>query len=492
MNEREFRNYMEKTMKKLLAFILTLAITIAGLGSISQVIVNADDEEPAATEAGTTYSENFTIDQGTKLGGSTELTYVYEDWVQDEEGNWNPVDVRNSADMYTIQVPMYAAEIKIDFDGQKLIAYGYADSNKRNYVNSCSNNASNGYGNNGQDGETTGVIRRDGGVFPEYIWVQSPYDSSWTSTDLYVIKVEQSDRIDGQNRVDTALNAANTYKYDMGVNKFDTIIVASGSSFPDALTGGYLGVVNNAPIILVTSATESKVQSYIADNLAEGGKVYILGGTSAVSGKFENAIKGSYDVTRLGGSNRYDTNIEILKEAGVSDEEILVATGANYADSISASAVGNPILLVGESLTASQKAYLGTLSSSEITAIGGTNSVSDSVLKEVASSLASSTDGEVKTDRVSGDNRYATSVAIAEKYFGNEVTTVFATTGANYPDGLAGGPLAARYDAPIILVSTNANSAAVQYCKSAGVTRAIALGGTASVRENVRTSLISN
>ncbi len=301
-------------------------------------------------------------------------------------------------------------------------------------------------------------------------------------------ETELPDRIAGNTRVDTSLDVADQLKAVTKSNKFNTIVVASGADFPDALTGGYLAAVKDAPIVLVTDTTEAKVQKYITDNLADGGKIYILGGNNSVSAGFEKAVS-KYDVTRLSGSNRYETNIAILKESGVSNEEILVATGANYADSISASAVGKPILLVGKSLTDSQRSYLGTLTSNQVTALGGTNSVSNAVLNAVASSI-----GGAKTDRVSGNNRYATSVEIAKKYFGNSVSTVFTTTGKNYPDGLAGGPIAVKLGAPIILVSDNNadNAAAADYCKNAGVTKSIALGGEAVVTEIVRKAMLAN
>ena len=53
---------------------------------------------------------------------------------------------------------------------------------------------------------------------------------------------------------------AETYKEKSGVEKFDAIIIATGKNFADALSGSYLAVVKNAPILL-TNGKE--------DNIAE-------------------------------------------------------------------------------------------------------------------------------------------------------------------------------------------------------------------------------
>ena len=65
------------------------------------------------------------------------------------------------------------------------------------------------------------------------------------------------------------------------------------------------------------------------------------------------------NVKRLAGANRFDTNTEILKEVGVpSGETVLVCTGADFADCLSGSAVGKPIMLVYKKLTDAQKALV--------------------------------------------------------------------------------------------------------------------------------------
>ena len=60
----------------------------------------------------------------------------------------------------------------------------------------------------------------------------------------------------------------------------------------------------------------------------------------------------------------------ILKEAGVNNEEILICSGYGFADSLSASASGRPILIVDNSLSSEQLTYLKSINSRKYTIIG--------------------------------------------------------------------------------------------------------------------------
>lgn len=57
--------------------------------------------------------------------------------------------------------------------------------------------------------------------------------------------------------------------------------------------------------------------------------------------------------------------------------------------------------------------------------------------------------------RLAGDNRFGTGAAVATSAFPDPVNVVFVATGRGFADALTGGPLAARNDAPVILVNTN-------------------------------------
>ena len=274
-------------------------------------------------------------------------------------------------------------------------------------------------------------------------------------------------RLAGENRFETAILVAERMKAELGISEFDTIIVASGSNFADALSGSYLAAVKNAPILLSYNDKYNEMaRAYIRENLAPGGTVYILGGTAAVSADMEIGLE-NFRVIRLAGADRFETNLAILEEAGVGDQEILVCTGVEFADSLSASALKKPILLVWKELTVGQKDFLKGLENS-FCIIGGENAVSRGLAEEISAY------GE--TRRIGGANRFETSVLIAEEFFDAPESVVLAYAW-NYPDGLCGGALAAAMDAPLILTMEKYESQAAEYIQEQPIREAIILGG---------------
>ena len=276
-------------------------------------------------------------------------------------------------------------------------------------------------------------------------------------------------RISGSNRFETAFLIADQMKASLGVEKFDAIIVASGTNFADALSGSYLAAVKNAPILLsFNEEYNNQAKTYIRSNLKEGGTVYILGGTGAVPADIEEGLEG-FTVKRLAGDNRFDTNLAILEEAGVGDKPVLVCTGLSFADSLSASASELPILLVWNDLTDGQKALLeGLGGDNQLYVIGGEGAVSTGMEAQVAAY------GEVK--RIGGANRFETSVMIAEEFF-DAPKSVLLAYAWNYPDGLCGGPLAAVLNVPLILTMENYSTSADAYAEKTAIQGGAVLGG---------------
>ena len=281
-------------------------------------------------------------------------------------------------------------------------------------------------------------------------------------------------RLFGSGRYETGYAVADALKAALGVEKFEAVVVATGTNFADALAGSYLAVERHAPILLTNGkdANVAQLHAYIKANVAEGGKVYILGGDGAVP-ETVDAIKG-YKVVRLFGDSRYDTNLEILKEAGVTGDSIIVATGKTFADSLSASAAKLPILLVkpNEALSDAQKEIL--TGRKNIYIVGGDGAVStayEAELKEF---------GEVT--RVFGESRYDTSVEVA-KTFCKDVDLAVVASGKNFPDGLCGGPFAAALNAPLVLTKDGGTDAAAAYVAENAVASGYVLGGDGALTD---------
>ena len=293
-------------------------------------------------------------------------------------------------------------------------------------------------------------------------------------------------RYSGSGRCETAIEVADAMKEALGVTKFNFIIIANGDNFADALAGSYLAAKKSAPILLYRESAVEMNLEYIRENLASNGTVYLLGGNAAVPETVAEGLEAAgLKVKRLSGKTRYDTNLAILEEAGLSaGQEILVCTGINFADSLSASATGLPILLVNNTtgeLTESQISFLESMNGSTLTIIGGTGAVSVELANELSDYAT--------TNRIKGANRYATSVAVAEAYFDAPTAAVLAYA-RNFPDGLCGGALAYAMGAPLILTDDLVGSddvpyktAAVDYATANCIEQGAVLGGTGLISD---------
>ncbi len=95
-------------------------------------------------------------------------------------------------------------------------------------------------------------------------------------------------------------------------------------------------------------------------------------------------------------------------------------------------------------------------------------------------------------ERVSGLNRVETSVQISGASFTDDgsADTVVIATASNYPDALAGGPLARSLDAPLLLTSPSALSAATRAeIERLGASNAVLLGGVGALSPAVEEEL---
>ena len=106
-----------------------------------------------------------------------------------------------------------------------------------------------------------------------------------------------------------------------------------------------------------------------------------------------------------------------------------------------------------------------------------------------SSGVALAVDG---VERLAGPDRFATAAAISESEFSPLVPVAYIAVGSNFPDALAGGPVAALNKGPILLVTTDTIPAAT----ATELTRLrpktiVILGGTGVVSPAVETQLAS-
>jgi putative cell wall-binding protein len=148
------------------------------------------------------------------------------------------------------------------------------------------------------------------------------------------------ERIYGSDRRETAIKIGDKVREKAA---FDTVIIATGRDFPDALSAAPFSAMHNMPILFVMSKpTEFFLDDLNKKALADWGikKAIIVGGPSAVLIPIEDDIKyvgtNKLETIRLSGLTRYETSLEIVKHFDKGDYQgITVATGKDFADLLS-------------------------------------------------------------------------------------------------------------------------------------------------------------
>jgi len=254
------------------------------------------------------------------------------------------------------------------------------------------------------------------------------------------------DRLFGPDRYATAA-AISQALHTPGV---DTVYVATGAAYADALAGSALAGSEEVPVLLTRGDHLNLATAAELDRL-DPGRVVLFGGDEAITEEVADLIGEAAEapVTRLSGADRYATAATIAGEFDGADV-VYIATGQEFADALAgaarAGALDAPVLLVRtDHLPNATAAALTALTPSEIRVLGG----EDAVSADVATAL-----GDYGTvTRIAGDNRYETAVQITSDY--PSAATVYLASGQQWPDALAGGALAGATDQPLLLTKVD-------------------------------------
>lgn len=270
-------------------------------------------------------------------------------------------------------------------------------------------------------------------------------------------------RVAGDDRAATAVEVSK--KYFPGQR--DTVYVANGLRFPDALTAGPAAAKDKAPLLL--SAGTWIGQGVLDEIKAKAPKkIVVVGGSDVVSSGVAGELGKIAPVTRLEGANRFSTATAVSGTWSGSGT-VYLANGLNFPDALSggsgAASKGAPLLLSnGKTLSDETVVELRRLKPQKVVLVGGESVLSTAVAKAVGDAVSG-----VTVDRAAGKDRYHTSALIMEhdtigatQTERDKQTTAFLATGLNYPDALAGIPAAASVNAPLGLVMTGCVPASVK------------------------------
>jgi len=277
--------------------------------------------------------------------------------------------------------------------------------------------------------------------------------------DLRAAPKYPSERLSGSDRFATSA-AISAASFDPGVA---VAYIATGLSFPDALSAAPVAGKDRAPVLLVnTDGIPGAIQTEL--QRLRPARIVVLGGEGTVDATVAAQLAGltTGTVTRLSGLDRFATSAAISAASFAPGVPVAyVASGLDFPDTLSAAPVaakqGAPVLLTeADGIPAEIRAELTRLRPARIVVLGGEGAVT----ANVAAQLGQLTTGGVT--RLSGLDRFATSAAISAASFAPGVPVVYLANANDFPDALSGAPVAAQVGAPVLLVQADAIPGVIQ------------------------------
>lgn len=277
-----------------------------------------------------------------------------------------------------------------------------------------------------------------------YYWVSSDYLSAAPAPGF------TSDRVQGADRYETAAAIA----AQTNPNGSGTVYLVSGEDFADSVIGATIAAQTSSALLLtgssgLPSSTASRLKALSPK------RVVIIGGTSAVTLQVSAAVRAlmgsGTTLERIAGADRYETARLVVSSGWKTTSTLYVAAGAAFPDALSATSIaaasGTPVLLVDGQATQLPKETTDLIRGLGVTSLviaGGPQAISTSIEAQLKSTV-------YKVQRSSGDDRYSTSLALAQQAYPGATPRVFIASGSAFPDALAGSVLAAGAKSPLLL-----------------------------------------
>jgi putative cell wall-binding protein len=271
--------------------------------------------------------------------------------------------------------------------------------------------------------------------------------------------------------------------------------ITTGADFPDALTAGPVAFRQDGPVLLTLP---NLLPGAIYDELErlQPQRIVILGGTPSVSAAVETTLNEltEGEVTRVAGGTRFETSALLSKGQFARDTNLVfVTTGSKFPDALAVSSAAglfnSPILLVSpwEDVATSVAQELVRLNPTTVVILGDEASVPAGIEAQLRQIVP-----KANFDRTAGADRFETATLISEAAFFNveSIPVVYIANGLNFPDALSAGPVAARDEAPILLVTPDTIPGSVQAeLERLKPGRIVVLGGQDNVSDAVEAQL---
>lgn len=255
-------------------------------------------------------------------------------------------------------------------------------------------------------------------------------------------------RLTGIDRLDTSARLSAAW----GTSSADTVYIANGYNFPDALSAAPAAIYQDAPLMLVAPTFMNPSVKAELQRLHPN-RIIVLGAEDSVSAEVYAELSAlAPTIIRFGGVNRYDTSRQVAEATFTSGSSLAyISTGEGFPDALSASAAagaqGAPVILVPGSSPTLDPETIATLDRLGVThtiVTGGTNTLSagiESGLRAIPG---------MTVERITGIDRFGTSSKLNRDYFTTSPTIVVAS-GRKFPDALSGATLAGHLGAALYI-----------------------------------------
>ena len=292
----------------------------------------------------------------------------------------------------------------------------------------------------------------------------------------------------------TAVQTSQAVAQDGWTTSLNAVIAPAATyNMLDTLAAAPLAAALNAPVLL-TDGDQLSAEAEVEITRLGVKTVYVASGLAVIRAGVIADLQGlGVTVVNLGGFDQYETSVNIAKEiAKLSPTtSIFIANGetARVAqDALSVAAIAGaqkqPLLLTQKGQLPKVVAdYINSIRNNVTTSYitGGTGVVSDAVKAQLPGAVY----------RNAGLDAYDTNLEVLKSFTTLDYTRIFVANGETMIDAFVGAPLAAQSKSPIILVNGSVKTATTDFLQDKVTVSTVvtALGGTAVVPENLRTTL---
>ena len=281
---------------------------------------------------------------------------------------------------------------------------------------------------------------------------------------------------------DRAATAVEVSKERFGYKEADSVVVVGANALIDGVSAAPLAAAKNAPVLIagkngLDNGSLAEIERACKD--LSNKTVYIVGGENSVSYAAKKQLEDKFGavVVRLAGDDRYDTSLEVdhrlVKDEQASTTRFVVG-GNGAADAMSVSAVAakktagkvSPILVVRkDGIKATTRTYLaGKVDQAYV--VGGTSTASTQVFKDIEKVRSVTPAGyntlNNKVKRLSGEDRYATNLAVINEFYANPKANGLAVVSGKTQylvDAQTAGAFAADRGLAVLLTADKLNKA---------------------------------